>query len=259
MADFRLVFLGTCAHDFSPKLTTKFKDSFDFDARRASGVLLNKKILIDCGPHCCNSLDIIHKKYSDITDVFFTHFHSDHFDIDNLKKIAADRKTPLRIWLRSDAALPDIENIHFIRMYNGSEYRVDGDMTVTGLKANHDQNAFPQWLLFKNNGKKFLYALDGAWYMTDTYNFLKKSHISLIVMDATVGNKVGDYRMAEHNSIPMIRMMLPSLKNVEIIDDKTKIILSHIAPTLHKPHAETDRLARKFGAKVAYDGMIIEI
>ena len=70
MAGFSVEFLGTCACDFSPKLTGEFKDKFDPDARRASSVLVNGNILIDCGPHCCNSLDIIKKDYSEITDIF---------------------------------------------------------------------------------------------------------------------------------------------------------------------------------------------
>lgn len=259
MLDFKITFLGTCAYDFSPKLMNKFKDTFDLDARRASSALINGKFLIDCGPHCCNSLDIIGKDYSEITDVFFTHFHCDHCDINGLSAIACDRKRPLRVWLRSDAKLPEVDNIYFIRMNCGVEYQIDSQTTVVGLKANHDQSAFPQWLLFNRNSTKFLYALDGAWYINETFNYLKNSHLSLVVMDATVGNRIGDFRMAEHNSIPMIRMMIPSLKTVGIVDEKTKIYLSHIAPSLHNSHTETDRLAKKFGARAAYDGLTVEV
>ena len=259
MSEFNLIFLGTCAHDFSLKLANRFKNCFDFDARRGSCVLMNGNILIDCGPHCCNSLDIIGKDYGGITDVFFTHFHSDHFNAENLTKIAESRTEPLRVWVRFDSDLPEIENVRFMRMSNGFTYELDGGVSVTGLKANHDSGAFPQWLLFEKNGKKSLYALDGAWYLTDTYNFLKKSRLDLIVMDATVGDYEGDYRMAEHNSIPMIRLMLPSLKTAEIIDEHTQILLSHIAPSLHKPHEEIQIIAQEFGASVAYDGLKIEI
>ena len=259
MSEFKLIFLGTCAHDFSPKLSDKCRSKFDRNARRGSSVLVNGRYLIDCGPHCCNSLDIIGKKYSDITDILVTHFHSDHFDVECLRKIAESRATPVRVWVRSDAELPNVKNVQYIRMYDGSKYRMDGDITVTGLKANHDQSVFPQWFLLERNGKKMLYALDGAWFLTDTYNYLKNAHLNLFVMDATVGNKVGDYRMAEHNSIPMIRMMLPSLREVNIIDDKTVLVLSHIAPSLHRPHVEISRLAKHFKARVAYDGMKIEI
>ena len=259
MSDFNIVFLGTCAHDFSPKLETKFKDSFDCDARRASSILINGRFLVDCGPHCCNSLDIIGRKYSGITDVLFTHFHSDHYNVENLTKIAQSRKTPLKVWVRSDARLPKIPNTRIIKMKTGMRYKLDSETYVSGLSANHDADSCPQWLFLEHGEKKLLYALDGAWYLTETFNFLKKSKLDAVVMDATVGDYSGDYRMGEHNSMPMIRLMLPSLKTAEIIDSKTKIFLSHIAPSLHKPHKETAEIAQKMGAVLVFDGMKIEI
>ena len=65
--------------------------------------------------------------------------------------------------------------------------------------------------------------------------------------------------MAEHNSIPMIRLMLPSLKNAKIINSETKICFSHIAPSLHKSHKDTELIAKELGAYVAYDGLDMEV
>ncbi len=259
MKEFSLTFLGTSACDFSPKLQDEYKNKFDEDARRAACVLFNDRYLIDCGPHCCNSLGIIKKKHSDIRDIFFTHLHSDHFDLTNIRKIARDCNRPLRLWVREDARVAEIPNTEIIRMKKKNRYNVADGMTVTSLSANHDEESSPQWLLFEKNNKKFLYALDGAWYILDTYNYLKRAHLDLVVADATVGDTEGDYRMAEHNSIPMIRLMLPSLKKVEIIDKETKFVLSHIAPTLHKPHIIEEKTAEKMDTILAFDGMKISV
>jgi hypothetical protein len=45
----------------------------------------------------------------------------------------------------------------------------------------------------------------------------------------------------------------------KIVTDETQIFLSHLAPSLHKPHAETVEIAKEFGAQVAYDGLRIII
>ena len=95
--------------------------------------------------------------------------------------------------------------------------------------------------------------------MTETFNYLTHKKLDVMVMDATVGDYEGDYRMAEHNSIPMIRLMIPSLKAKEVITDSTKIYLSHIAPRLHKSHAETVEIVKGDGLEVAFDGMSIEV
>jgi phosphoribosyl 1,2-cyclic phosphate phosphodiesterase len=134
-----------------------------------------------------------------------------------------------------------------------------GGLTLTGLSANHDPVTAPQHLLFEKNGKKLFYGCDGAWMMTETFNFLRNKELDVMILDATVGDYEGDYRMAEHNSIPMIRLMIPSLKTGEIVTENTKIYLSHIAPRLHKPHAETAEIVKKDGLFVAYDGLSIEI
>ena len=46
-------------------------------------------------------------------------------------------------------------------------------------------------------------------------------------------------------------------KTKEIITDNTAIYLSHIAPRLHKSHDETEKIVKKDGFKVAFDGMRI--
>ena len=137
---------------------------------------------------------------------------------------------------------------------------LNGDgITVTGLPANHDQRTFPQHLLLEFGEKKLYYACDGAWIMCEALNYLRGSNLCAIVLDATVGDYEGDYRAAEHNSIPMIRQLLPTLKTNKIISEKTKVFLSHIAPSLHKPHKEIVKSVINDGVDVAYDGLVTEI
>lgn len=255
---FKLFFLGTCAADFSPKLKGECADCFDMDARRASCALLDDHFLIDCGPHCTDSLRIAGIDPASVTNIFFTHLHGDHFNPENVRRIADAKQEPLNIWVREDAVLPDLGNVAVHRMKLYEKYDGADGLSVTSVDANHDQAAFPQWLLFERNGKRFLYATDGGWFINAAYNFLRKSDLSLLVLDATCGDYVGDFRMGEHNSIPMIRLMLPSLRTVGMLGDDTKIVLTHLAPSLHKPHRETVEIAKNDGLIVAYDGMQIE-
>ena len=88
----KFFFLGTSACDFSQKLLTECKDRFDKDARRASCALIGGRYLIDCGLHVLDSLRIAQKDPAQITDVFITHFHSDHFQAENVKAIASMKK-----------------------------------------------------------------------------------------------------------------------------------------------------------------------
>jgi ferredoxin len=117
----------------------------------------------------------------------------------------------------------------------------------------------PQHLLMEQDGRKIFYGCDGGWLLNETYGYMRKAQFDLMVLDCTVGDYVGDFRLGEHNSIPMIRLMLPSFATTKITTDATRIYLSHIAPSLHKPHAETEAIAGEMGCILAYDGLEIEL
>ncbi|MBR3805202.1 MAG: MBL fold metallo-hydrolase [Clostridia bacterium] len=259
MNEFELLFLGTSAWDYSPKLQTEFKDKFDKDVRRSACALLNGTILIDCGFHCLDSIKIAGVDAKNISDVFLTHLHGDHCNFKAIEYIASLRKTPLNLWIRSDATVPDINNVIVKRLTKMTPVELDKNFTITTYYANHDERSLPQHLLFEKNGKKFMYACDGAWFLRETYYALKDSNIDLLVLDCTVGDKLGDYRVCEHNTIPMIRVLLPSFKTWGIINENSKVLVSHLAPSLHVSHDETEKIMSEIGASVAYDGLTVKV
>ncbi len=253
----KLTFLGTAAANFSPRLKTDCKDRFDCDARRASCMLIGENYLVDCGMYVMESMRIAGTDISKITDIFVTHFHADHFIAEHVIQIAAGKEKPLRLWVRRDAQVPPMENVEVVHLPLETEVVVSESMSVASIDANHDPRSFPQHFVFTIHGKKMLYALDGAWFLTSSYNYLRDCKLDVAVLDATCGDYVGDYRMGEHNSIPMIRLMLPSLKKWGVIHEQTRVYLSHIAPKLHASHAETVELVAKDGLLVACDGLQI--
>lgn len=252
-------FLGTGAADYSRSILEDFPDRFDPDTRRASAALLTGRFLIDAGPHVLNSLQIAGISPTDITDLFFTHLHKDHFQPESVHRLAAGDRPPLRIWLREDALFPEIPNVELHRMRLHETYRIGDSLTVTGLPANHGQDSYPQHLLIELDGKKLYYALDGAWILNSTFNALRDTHLDMLVLDGTCGDYVGDFRLGEHNSIPMIRLMLPSFRTVGAIDDHTAVYISHLARTLHKSHAETSAICEASGFRTAYDGLAVTL
>jgi phosphoribosyl 1,2-cyclic phosphate phosphodiesterase len=252
----KITFLGTCACDFSPRLSGDLKDRFDRDVRRSSSMLIDDRFLVDLGPHTLNALKIADVDVSRITDLFITHTHSDHYDPKSINELAKSVSRTLNVWASEDADLSALVGVSVKKMKKLTSYAPHTDLSVTPLSANHDKNAAPQHLYFCRNGKKAFYGCDGAWLLNDTYYFLRDKKLDLCVLDCTTGDYEGDFRMGEHNSIPMVRLLLPSLRTIGAIEEKTVIYLSHIAPSLHVPHERTVEIANAFGAKVAFDGEI---
>ena len=252
-------FLGTSAADFSLLRATDCHDRFDKNARRASCMMIEENILIDCGMHVMDSLRIAKKDISKITDIFITHFHADHFNQGYVETIAEGKASPLRLWCRRDAQVPAMKNVDVIRMEAGTYYHVAPEINVKAVWANHEESSFPQHYVFDVNGKKVMYATDGAWVSNRAFPFIRKNNLDILIVDATCGDYLEERRLAEHNSIPMLRLMVPFLKTAGIIHEETKIYLTHIAPSLHKPHDETQELVKADGFIVAYDGLTFTV
>ena len=250
-----LTFLGTGAHDYSARLLTDCKDKFDKDARRSSAVMIGESYLIDCGDHILDELRIAERDPAGITDIFNTHQHGDHFNSDNLRAIAKRAEKKIRLWVREGAKIPDISGVEIVYMTPFVRYEVAEGIYVTGMPANHADAMNPQHFIFEIGEKKLFYGCDGGWLLNATYNYMRKQEFDLMVLDCTVGDYVGDFRLSEHNSIPMIRLMLPSFKTFGLINESTSVILTHLAPSLHKPHDEIQKLFEKDSITVAFDGL----
>lgn len=255
----KIRFLGTGAHDYSKRLETEFKDKFDKDARRSSAMMIGDSLLVDCGDHLIDEMRIAGVDAAKITDIFNTHQHCDHYNIDHARIISEAAGGSVRLWVREGAPVKETAGVEVVYMKPFVRYEVRDGVFVTGMPANHEPKVFPQHLILEIDGKKLFYGCDGGWLLNETYGYMRKCRFDAMVLDCTVGDYAGDFRLGEHNSIPMIRLMLPSFKTTDIITEKTRIFLSHLAPSLHASHGETEKIAAKMGCTVAYDGLAAEI
>ena len=251
----RIVFVGTGAADISPLLQTAYQNKLGLDARRSSSVLLNGHILVDCGPHAPDSLRIQGIDLAEITDLFVTHFHADHYDPTRGAELASQTREPLRIWYRSDAVPAPVPHAEFHPLPVGATVRT-GECTVKALAANHTQ--YPLHYDIETADCRLFYGCDGAWLLNDTFYAMRERAYDVMILDGTVGDYNGDFRLGEHNSIPMIRLMLASFRTQRVVAEEGVVCLSHIAPTLHTPHAELVEILKKDGMIAAFDGMVIE-
>lgn len=256
-----LRFVGTCAHDYSPLLNTTFRDALDMDARRSSCALVDGHLLIDCGDHTPDSLRIQGIAPESIDALLLTHLHGDHYNPENIRTLAAAAPRPLIVAAHKDA-MEELRgalsggNVRLIPLEYLHKTEIAG-LQVTALPANHTR--YPSHYLIDDGAKKLVYATDGAWILYDTLYALKGQRVDLMALDGTVGDYTGDFRVSEHNSIPMIRLMLESMSKLDIYRPDAPIYLTHIAPSLHKPHAQIVRDLEPEGLRVAYDGLEVEI
>ena len=268
-----LLFLGTCAADYSKKLYGELSDQFDRDARRSTAVLLDGHLLIDCGDWIREELRIANINCSQIKQILISHSHADHFRPEYLCESAHRAGHPIDVYANKDV-LRILEARG--RIIPGGQWLVlhplqaepvpsvvqfDG-WTLTSLRSNH-QTEIPgeqtMHFLLQKDGRSLFYGTDGAWIPCTTAKYLFGQELDVYLFDATCGDYEDDYRIFEHNTIPMIRMMVTVMRQQRVFAPDAKIILTHLAPSLHKSHAETVKIAAQDNLLVSYDGMELEI
>ena len=240
------MFLGTGAADWScPDANGEY--------RRLTSTLLDGRLLIDVTG---SVLDRIPDAGA-VTDVFFTHSHRDHYDPEALKALA-----PCRVWAHESWA-KEIggSGLTVIPLRIGQTVTAAG-FGVTPLPSNHSTSREYETTLhylIEKGGKRLLYATDGAWLLNYEYRFIRDLKLDAAVFDATIGDgHDGDWRVFEHNSLPMLRIMFSTLRTAGILKPDAPVFLTHLARTLHKTQAEVEKTAEP-PFVVCRDGLEAEI
>ena len=264
---FKILFLGTGAADWpygkyqgdSPKLLSG-------DFRGYSSILVNGKVMVDCGPTVPGALSAFDVDLSGLSDILITHTHRDHFSLQSLESIAGRSDLPgrLNLWMEEGAltkADPLAGLFTLRRLKPGNPVSVSG-CSILPLPANHRVSRSletPLHFLFSSLDKNFLYALDGAWLSTHAWKAIQNLKLEAVIWDGTIGDSPGDFRIFAHNNIPMIRMMNHTLRENGVYFESTRIILSHLARALHPEHRELVKNLKKEGMEPAHDGMVVRI
>ena len=82
----KIQFIGTGAADFD------WSEYGKPGVLGSTSTLLDDHVLIDCGPTVPAALARFNADAAEITDIVITHNHSDHFDMESVKKIAGNGK-----------------------------------------------------------------------------------------------------------------------------------------------------------------------
>ncbi len=265
----KIVFLGTGAADNDPAVTEKLAGrAFSAEHRRNAALLLNDRVLIDCGPGVPGALRILGIPPAQITDLLVTHTHADHICPSAVASVAAAvsaaGRPPLRVWCEPGAAfrfagIPGLA----LQPLTPPQTADVSDLQVTPLFSNHLVEDSPERTLhffIEQQNRRLFYGCDGAWLLSAEYAFLLGKQIDVFVFDGTVGDDGSDFRMATHNSLPMIRLMLQALRPQKVFAEDGRILLSHIAPTLYGMDAAAmEALLQRDGLTAACDGMTIRL
>ena len=224
----KLLFLGTGAADWKPI------HAGNPEYRRNSSALLDGELLIDPGPCVPEAAKTFGVDLSRMRYVITTHSHADHFCPETAAALQA----------------LGAECISFAP----GETKILGRYTVEAVRANHGTARDAVHYLIDDGERRLFYGLDGAWLLYDEVAAIRQKRVDLFVLDGTVGDRPGDYRIFEHNDLAMVEEMK---KTLSAYGDR--FMISHMARTLHTDHATLCARMAASGIGVAYDGLEVSL
>ena len=223
----KITFLGTGAADW------RAADHKEMEGyRRNASVLIDDVLLIDPGPDVPDALATFGKDAKSIRYILNTHRHKDHY---------------------CRGTFSHLQGAAFYPMKPG-ECATFGKYHVRAFAANHGTARDAVHFLITDGEKTLFYGLDGAWLLYDEVAAIQEAKPDLAVLDGTVGEAIGDYRVFEHNDLSMVRLLRAALA-----PHVKRFCITHMSRKLHKCHAALAADMARDGIEVAFDGMEMEI
>lgn len=242
----KIRFLGTGAADWEgPDERGEY--------RRLTSTLIDDTLLIDFTSSAQDMLP----EYADVKHILITHSHLDHFDPEAIARLAPAVLYAHESWA-GEIAIPGIE----VRPVTIGQWTQAGEYEILAMPSNHSTGRqYEQTVhyVLRRSGLSFLYATDGAWFLNRELKLMQGMHLDGMAIDATIGDgHEGDFRVFEHNSLPMIRIMTDTMKKTGLLKEEAPVFLTHMARTLHGTQKEVERSVCA-PYVVCFDGMEVEI
>ena len=288
-----MIFLGTGAAESIPnpicncRVCQNALNSKDPKEKRARACfLIDEHNLIDFGPDVISAAGRYSKSLSHLENIYFTHFHADHFSFCNLENFRMVRTDAPKVNIfLSEVAYNGIQamkplllnflpakyerdfgvydNLFTIHVMHPYETVQTGDLTVTALPTIHKAyfaNETAINYLFERNGKRMLYACDTGRYCEENFEFLKNKPLDYFIVEGSFG-KMQLEDDANHMCLDSLDWMYKKFKENNTINESTKIFITHIAHKGDLTHYEYEDVIKKMmgnQANIAYDGLEIE-
>ena len=261
----KLLFLGTGAAGSARIPNAEIKP----EQRRCSSMMIDDTVVVDIALQSFDYATQLGKNTSAVTDIFLSHTHGDHYCKATLMQYAEAAMQKINLWCHETAVQylnlseEELSKINLCPVESMQIFEAAG-MMVTALPANHVAGAKEQPIhyIFEKDEHVLFYGCDGGWFRCETWQYLYRKHIVLtaMILDCTVGDLPGNFRIAEHNTIPMLRLMKAAMLENGILPPKATLIANHIGvPPYNLAQRGDYGLLTELGMTVAHDGLEIEL
>ena len=104
-----------------------------------------------------------------------------------------------------------------------------------------------------------MWGYDTGRFYDDVWDYIEKSgeRFDLVVLDCTL--KENEQITTAHMDLTWCKETADKLRELGAVDERTRIMLSHIGHLVEMTHDELCEAAARYGMEVSYDGLEIEV
>lgn len=275
-------FLGTAAAEAVPALFCQCpacehaRAAGGKEIRLRAGAVINDRLMLDFPQDVYHSVLRHNIRLCDITDILFTHSHSDHCADSELiyrsepTFCTRNDHTPLRLHgnaavrarleRHDEAALIfSCTEYHELALFEPTEI---AGLTVTALPAEHKHDETAHIYLIEDGAVRILYGHDTGYFYDSVFDYLRGKRLDMISLDccgATIQLWKGHMGMEANAQIR------ERLIEIGAVDAKTRCIANHFSHNgLHVgdevyDHEKLAAYGQTFGMEVSFDGMVVTL
>lgn len=268
-------FLGTAAAEGWPAIfcncesCNKAREKGGKNLRTRSSCLIDEEYMVDFSADtyyhvCANHLDL-----TKVRHLLVTHSHNDHFypeDLDMRKEPYGHLKNEFTLMVYGNEAvkarfeLADVEEDHknrvaFQQLEPFRTYRM-GEADVTPVLAQHMPNEQCFLYILSKAGKTLLYGHDTGIFPDETWEYLKKIRLDLVILDCTHGAAPVTQG---HMGIPAVLETKRRLEQMNSADENTTFVITHFSHNGGLLQDELEAAVAPYHILVAYDGMELTV
>lgn len=235
------------------------------ETRTRTGALLDGIIKIDLPPDTYMQMLRDHVDFADWTALIFTHSDDDHLITAELQyaviPFTQRDHLPFTVYANPTvcslihARYPDwpieLQETHSFVAFDHGPYR------ITPIRARHIDEEDCHNLIFERGGKTLLYGTDTGIWSEETFDFLQRFQLDLLVIECTDGDQPSTYH--GHLNIDSCRGVVDRLRTQGTVRSDTRIVTTHHSWRGGLSHYQLEQRLAPFGIEPGYDGMILEV
>ena len=272
----QLKFMGTAASEGIPNpfcncaVCEEARRTGGKNVRTRASAVVDNVLQLDLSPEWSEQLSREKSDARSLHTVLFTHTHPDHFNVGEFVSRCAgfgyNIDYPLYVF-GNDCAIKGAFNaldglggdrfiLKVIAPYQPFEHQ---GYTITATLANHAKMELCYNYLIEKDGRTLFYGLDSGYLPECTFEYLKKVHIDVAVLECTYADYREGDRTDNHLNFASLFGEVERLKAQGTLGEHSRVIASHVSHSGKRSHAELEEFLSPHGILTAYDGLTVTI